>query len=173
MKFILITLFLFLSGVQLAHAQRSIDSLTKLLAHSGEDTNKVSLLIELAANYQFSASDTALELTDEAIQLARKIKYDKGEIRAISRQGEVRHLRGEQEGSWHGRDGASLGVCRGCRVGARFLRRHVLGLPQRHLQRRQSNLGRAARRRRDPREARALRNRRGVHRGVDVVLLFL
>ena len=95
MKFILITLFLLLSGVQLTHAQRSIDSLTKLLAHSDEDTNKVLMLIELAGNYQFSASDTALVLTDEAIQLARKIKYDKGELRAISRQGEVRHLRGE------------------------------------------------------------------------------
>ena len=95
MKFILITLFLFLSGVQLAHAQRSIDSLTKLLAHSVEDTNKVLVLIELCGYYQFSDSDTALVLSEEAIQLARKIKYAKGEIRAICRQGEVRHLRGE------------------------------------------------------------------------------
>ena len=95
MKFILITLFLFLSGVQLAHAQRSIDSLTKLLAHSVEHTNKVLVLVELCGYYQFSDSDTALVLSEEAIQLARKIKYAKGEIRAICRQGEVRHLRGE------------------------------------------------------------------------------
>lgn len=64
MKFILIALFLFFSGVRLTHGQRYIDTLNKAFSRTGEDTNRVLLLIELSANYQFSNSDTALTLTE-------------------------------------------------------------------------------------------------------------
>ncbi len=93
MKNILIILFLF--GSCVLNGQKRIDSLASQLLQSSEDSNKVVLLIELAANYQFHNSDTAIILTESAIQLARKINYVKGELRAISRQGEVRHIRGE------------------------------------------------------------------------------
>ena len=95
MKFILIIALICFSEVQTLKGQSNIDSLTNQLIHLGDDTTKVIKLIELSSIYQFNKSDTALALSEEAIQLARKIKYVKGEIRAITRQGEVRHLRGE------------------------------------------------------------------------------
>ena len=96
MKYILSFLFIFLFGHLLVRGQvADIDSLNKLLTHTGEDTNRVLLLIELSANYQFYESDTALSLTKEASGLARRINYVRGELRAICRQGEVLHLRGE------------------------------------------------------------------------------
>ena len=96
MKLISTSLFLLLFALTCTHGQTGIDTVQRSLSqHSLEDTSKVLLLVELASKYQFSASDTALALTEEAKQLARKIKYVKGELRAIARQGEVRHLRGE------------------------------------------------------------------------------
>jgi len=96
MKFILIALIMFVSGLQIIRGQvTNIDTLKTLLAQTGQDTNRVLLLVELAATYQFFNSDTALSLTDEALELSRKLNFKKGEVLAISRQGEVRHLRGE------------------------------------------------------------------------------
>jgi two-component system NtrC family sensor kinase len=96
MKYIFIISLMIVLGLQVVGGQTTIiDSLNKLLLRTGQDTNKVLLLVELAANYQFYNSDTALSLTDEALKLSRKLNFRKGETKAISRQGEVRHLRGE------------------------------------------------------------------------------
>src|SRR3954468_14942502 len=96
MKCSIIILFMLVSGLQLVRGQSAnIDSLNKLWVHADHDSDRVLLLIELAANYQFYNLDTALSLTEEAQKLSRKLNFIKGEVKAISRQGEVRHLRGE------------------------------------------------------------------------------
>ncbi len=96
MRYIFIMLSLLVSSTSIIHAQvTDIDSLSKKLLHTSQDTDKILLLVELASNYQFFNSDTALLLTEQAIKQARKINFKRGEIKAISRQGEVRHLRGE------------------------------------------------------------------------------
>jgi tetratricopeptide (TPR) repeat protein len=96
MKYIFIVSLMIASGLQVVGGQTAvIDSLNKVLLRTGQDTNRVLLLVELAANYQFLNSDTALSSTDEALKLSRKLNFVKGETKAISRQGEVRHLRGE------------------------------------------------------------------------------
>ncbi len=96
MKFILSTLLVLALGTRVIHGQvREIDSLNTLLARTGQDTNRVLLMIELVGNYQFFNSDTAISLAEVALELARKLNFKKGEITAISRQGEVLHLRGE------------------------------------------------------------------------------
>lgn len=96
MKNIFTVLLTLVLGVQVILGQGAdIDSLNKLLAHTDQDTSRVLLLTELSGYYQFFNSDTALLLTDKALALARKVNFTKGEIEAISRQGEVRHHRGE------------------------------------------------------------------------------
>ena len=96
MRYTSTVLLMLVTSLQVVCAQSpGIDSLSKLLASTSEDTNKVMLLIELAGNYQFFNSDTALSLTDEALNFARKLNFTKGEVKAISRQGEVRRIRGE------------------------------------------------------------------------------
>src|SRR4051812_29285388 len=96
MRSIFIVVLMFVTSFQVVHGQaQRIDSLNKLLAKTGQDTNRVLLLIELAGHYQFFNTDTALSLLDEAIALTRKINFTKGDVKAISRQGEVHRGRGE------------------------------------------------------------------------------
>ncbi|GAA4469443.1 hypothetical protein GCM10023189_56470 [Nibrella saemangeumensis] len=53
------------------------------------------LLLELSGNYQFFKSDTAVVLAQKAITLAHQIHFTKGEIKALTRLGEVLRLQGE------------------------------------------------------------------------------
>jgi tetratricopeptide (TPR) repeat protein len=71
------------------------DSLEKLLLQTPQDSNKVLLLAELTMRYQFFKSDTALILAQQAIALAQRLHFSKGEIRALIRLGEVRRLHGQ------------------------------------------------------------------------------
>ncbi len=96
MKSFCIILLWLASSFPVAFAQVSeADSLKKLLAQTRQDTNRVLLLIELAGNYQFFKSDTAIILVRQAIDLAQKLNFQKGEIRAIITLGSVMEVRGE------------------------------------------------------------------------------
>jgi two-component system, NtrC family, sensor kinase len=92
--FILFAILFF--GFQPTDAQNKIaDSLNNQIIHSTSDTIKVLLKIELAGISQFYNSDFALSTVEEAITLAKNIDYTRGELRAISRRGEILHLKGE------------------------------------------------------------------------------
>ncbi|MBD0289122.1 MAG: tetratricopeptide repeat protein, partial [Flavisolibacter sp.] len=95
MRLITIILLLVLYWSGALGQNRVTDSLAKLLAQTQQDTSRVLLLAELAGNYQFFKSDTAIALAREAIGLAQKIGFKKGEIRAEIRLGEIHRLRGE------------------------------------------------------------------------------
>ncbi len=96
MKSFCIILLTLASTFPVAFGQVSeTDSLKKLLAQTREDTSRVLLLTELAFNYQFFKSDTAIIITRQAIALSQKLNFPKGEIRALIRLGEVLHIRGE------------------------------------------------------------------------------
>jgi len=96
MKFFFIILLILASTFQIVIGQiTSIDSLQRLLVHTRQDTNRALLLTELAGNYQFFKSDTAIILVNQAIELSKKLNFKKGEARATSRLGEVLHIRGE------------------------------------------------------------------------------
>jgi len=95
MKHVLTAFLMLVASLQVVRGQApDIDSLTKVLARTNEDTNRVLLLIEIAGNYQFFNSDTAMLLIAEALNLSRKLNFTEGEVRAISRQGEVRRIQG-------------------------------------------------------------------------------
>ena len=71
------------------------DSIKRLLVLTQQDTKRVLLLSELAGTYQFFNSDTAIVLAQQAIALAQKLQFSKGESRALTRLGEVMRVRGE------------------------------------------------------------------------------
>ncbi|MBD0350450.1 MAG: tetratricopeptide repeat protein [Flavisolibacter sp.] len=75
--------------------ENAADSLKRLLVQSRNDTTRVLLLEDLAGNYQFFKSDTAIILSRQAIILAQKARFVKGEIRARIGLGEVLRNRGE------------------------------------------------------------------------------
>jgi len=89
-------LLLSVLSLSVALGQEGItDSLKRLLAQTKQDTSRVLLLTELGGNYQFFKSDTAILLVHQAIVIAQKVAFVKGEIRALTRLGEVLRLRGE------------------------------------------------------------------------------
>ena len=73
----------------------AIGRLKARLAQTQDERNRVLLLTELAANYQFFKADTALLLCRRAIELAARNRFYQGEIRALTRLGEVYRLSGE------------------------------------------------------------------------------
>ncbi len=60
------------------------DSLLKLLQTEKQDSNRVTLLWNLAEQYQFFKPDTTLQLAQQALLLSRHIKYTEGESRSLA-----------------------------------------------------------------------------------------
>jgi len=90
----IVLVFLFW-GLPVTIAQNKVvDSLKNLVANTNADSTKVLLMIDLAANYQFYNSDSALAVIEDATKLAQSTDYKRGELRAICRKGEILHLRG-------------------------------------------------------------------------------
>ncbi len=85
LKAFLLLLSLFLSLIRTTGQQeRSADSLRRELVSAKEDTNKVLLLINLGAIYQWSYPDSGILYAQEALRLAQKLNFLAGEIYANS-----------------------------------------------------------------------------------------
>lgn len=83
-KFYLIIIFSFVS--RLVYPQiREIDSLKHLLATTKEDTTRVMALKSLS--FYTENADTALKMDSEALALARKIGFERGEAYALNQFG--------------------------------------------------------------------------------------
>jgi tetratricopeptide (TPR) repeat protein len=63
---------------------KKTDTLKILLSAEKKDTSKVTLLWQLAKEYQDNKPDTALVLAEEALQLAKRIHYIEGESKAVA-----------------------------------------------------------------------------------------
>jgi tetratricopeptide (TPR) repeat protein len=72
-----------------------IDSLSNLLSAEKTDSNKVTLLWELAEQYQSFKPDTALQLAQKALLLAQKIEFTEGESRALALLATSQYLLGD------------------------------------------------------------------------------
>jgi tetratricopeptide (TPR) repeat protein len=84
MRPVLFLLFL-LNCTLCCNAQVSkIDSLTILLHTEKADSNRVTLLWKLAEQYQSFKPDTALQLAQQALFLAQRIKFTEGESRSLA-----------------------------------------------------------------------------------------
>jgi signal transduction histidine kinase len=80
MKIFIFILFLFLLvSVSIAQPLKE-DSLKNLLALTKDDTTKVILLAQLSGELHLINPDSALQLAQQGLTLARQIKYPKGEL---------------------------------------------------------------------------------------------
>ncbi|HAS41598.1 MAG TPA: hypothetical protein DCS93_14045 [Microscillaceae bacterium] len=69
--------------------KRQIDSLKKALAKEPVDTTKVSIMLELGMAHLAEDQAEASQFIKQALQLSRKIKFLKGEVNSLMRQGDV------------------------------------------------------------------------------------
>ena len=83
MKKITGVIFLLFIFFYLPAQQNKIDSLRRLLIVENIDTVKVKLLNQIAGNFVESRPDSNLFYASQALELSRKIKYNKGEIAAL------------------------------------------------------------------------------------------
>lgn len=89
MKRIILLLFISLNIVY-SHAQTNArDSIKQLLKNDKEDTSRVLHLADLSFLYLESKPDTTMMLALEALSLARKIGFAKGEAESLNRVGNV------------------------------------------------------------------------------------
>ncbi len=82
MKTILLTSVLSLS-LLIGNTQVERDSLKHELTISRPDTNRVLVLAELINYYKFNIPDSAFFYGQQALTLARQIKFPKGEAQAL------------------------------------------------------------------------------------------
>jgi len=77
------------------HAQTNVtDSLKQLLKTETKDTIRVNLLVNLAITYQYSKTDTALLLAQQALSLSKKTDFTKGEALSLNRIGSIFNITG-------------------------------------------------------------------------------
>ncbi len=83
-KLLTLTLFFVLVAINAFAQLKKTDTLKILLSAEKRDTSRVNLLWQLSNEYQDNKPDTALLLAEEALQLARRIKYVDGESKAVA-----------------------------------------------------------------------------------------
>ena len=84
----LIALILLCCSISLAAQNKRIDSLKRLLATS-KDTSRVNILLQLSAESSYNDETAANDYARQAIQLARGLKFTKGEIKGLYQLGSV------------------------------------------------------------------------------------
>jgi signal transduction histidine kinase/DNA-binding response OmpR family regulator len=89
-----LTIFLFVALPLLADADR-IDSLSNVLTKT-EDTLKVNVLLELAAEYEYVDHEKALDHAEQARTLAKSINFKRGEVRSQYELAIIAFLKGER-----------------------------------------------------------------------------
>jgi tetratricopeptide (TPR) repeat protein len=79
---LLIFIFLFLP-VHLLAQSNEVDSLYQVLSKEKIDSNKVNLMVDIGFDLRTNDPEKALLITQEALSLSKKIKYDNGLSRAL------------------------------------------------------------------------------------------
>lgn len=91
MKTLTFTLLLTLIGSvsfgQNAQGRLTIDSLKRQLLIAKHDTSRVLIMARLCASYRVPQPDSSLVVGQQALMLAQKINFAKGEIRALAERG--------------------------------------------------------------------------------------
>lgn len=96
MKTLFLAFLLALIGtVGFTQSRQEIDSLRHELARAKHDSNRVLALVELAFIYQNANPDTALRYGQQALDLAQKIKFLRGQARAFHALGIANRLIGD------------------------------------------------------------------------------
>jgi tetratricopeptide (TPR) repeat protein len=88
-------LLFFLHAINIRAQSPRIDSLSNLLLTEQEDSNRVTLLWQLAQQYQSFKPDTSLLLSEEALLLSRRIQFTEGESRSLALLATSQYLLGD------------------------------------------------------------------------------
>jgi tetratricopeptide (TPR) repeat protein len=89
------TIFLWLLCFYLPSAfaqSRGVDSLKQLLQKEKQDTNRVLLLAHIGDGYLFEKPETGLAYVQQGLELARTIKYKKGEATCLNSLGQLNRM---------------------------------------------------------------------------------
>ncbi len=90
MKKLFICLFLLqCSAITRAQDYHYIDSLKTILATTQHDTIKILTYARLSEEYQWSYPDTALSYSMPGLALAKKLQYERGELKMLSTMSEA------------------------------------------------------------------------------------
>src|SRR6185436_20667793 len=68
---------------------RVVDSLNQLLTKTGQDTNRVKLLMQIGNEYFFTNPDTARVIAEKALALSRELHYIKGVVANLNELAEA------------------------------------------------------------------------------------
>ena len=88
---IFLTGFFFYSNGQ---NPRVVDSLNQLLAKTGQDTNRVNLLMQIGNEYFFTRPDTARVIAEKALALSRDLHYVRGVVANLNELAEATRFLG-------------------------------------------------------------------------------
>lgn len=91
-SFLVLVFCLYSIGIFAQHPK--IDSLNARLQSEDIDSNRVTLLWQLAEQYQSFKPDTALQLAQEGVLLAQRIHFIEGESRSLGRLASAQYLTG-------------------------------------------------------------------------------
>lgn len=80
---LVVFLFVVAFAISLNAQQREVDSLKFVIERSREDSLKVNTLIELSKIYSRTSSDSAIQIANQAVDLARRLGYKSGEATAL------------------------------------------------------------------------------------------
>ena len=96
MKKTISILFLFIGIWSIANAQSSIkDSLMHELAIAKQDSDRVLILSNIGNYYRPRNADSAMIYGQQALSLAQKIKFSKGEVRVLEQLASTTRLQGD------------------------------------------------------------------------------
>jgi two-component system, NtrC family, sensor kinase len=88
-------LFSFLAGFYLPAYSQEKERFINLLEKARPDTNKVKLLLDFSGIYYYTNPDSCLILSEQALKLARELKFKNGEVEALNKAGEALRFLGE------------------------------------------------------------------------------
>ena len=90
-----ILLFAFIGRISLGQNRQVLDSLRHQLAIAKQDTNRVLILVELGVTYQNTNPESTLVYGKQALDLAQKINFLRGQARAFHSLGAANSLIGD------------------------------------------------------------------------------
>ena len=82
-RLVLLCLLLGLTWGSVLSQNARIDSLKRVLTKSRQDTSRVMTLTRLSTGYSYYSTDTSIKLAQQALRLARRLNFAKGESRAL------------------------------------------------------------------------------------------
>ena len=80
-----------------AQNQKALDSLNQVYENTLHDSTRVNVMYEIAYIYALAKSDTTISISNKALQISEKIKFDRGKARTCTLLGKFYARSGKGE----------------------------------------------------------------------------